>query len=1048
MNKIHQVVWSAHRQCYVVAPEKSKRQGKSSQAAVIGGSMLAGAFLLAAPYASAADCTQGYLNASKSMSPYLVTADCDGSFDDLVLTAGDEVKTSMLVVGKENVSGLFKPIYGLKDLTVNLDYDQRSQYTLSDGYYQATTAILENAANASTVNIKGVGQSKNQSLAIKHEAGGNAVALFNHGHDAALNIDGLDYSVVASGSDAYLYGVMAGSGSSGGFGSGVTGSEDGNSHKATVTIGNAERLANQQTVLSVNMKDKGKGKINLVNGIRVIQYNEGGFKGAYGEVNVLGNTEMDLTGRQTVGIYLSSLNAGSQAAVNLYGDTDITLHEAKHYNTGKYSAGILLGKGNRGVGGNGDGESQVTSAGHLTIDALDTIDVAPILVDGSDSRLAAASANAKNTFKANQHFIDILNAKARVNLELRDADFITGTEAGNGHDVADSALVNVGSRVTDSGLTLVGAGTNIRAREQGNLITVGDSSQFTLNVAEGAGITGLTEQSATTGKEGSLNINLSDVGSRWTLAKKGNETITKFNDLVINNGARLEAAQLKNEASAFTLKGDVSNFNGGVISLVNGSGYGGDHYADVLTIDGDYTGKGGVIEMNTLWDAPGNANGANSKSDKLVITGNTLGDGETTIKVVGKDGHSAIIDGSIKQVESALNSIEVVSTGGTYDGAFVGTVSTNGGEEAQLMRDGDGFRWSLSAANPQPPEKPEEPGKPEQPEKPNHLRPSVPGYTLMAHANMELGYTTLGSLHERVGENQTLAWDNCGSCGKSTEAQTWTRVLGKHLEATGKERLSHEGEQYVMQVGHDFSVAFNETDGSRRHTGLMASYGRSELDFFDKYRAVNNLYVSDKKMGKGTTDAATLGGYSTYYTKNGSYLDLVGQVSYLRNRYEARNNHKVSQNGWSAAVSAEVGRPYLINNSQWQIEPQAQLMYQYLSLDSFDDAGVSVNPEDSHGVRGRLGVRLANNGSTAQYKTNTFYTVANVWHDFTKPKGVDVGQRHYKEDFNQTWGEVGLGMQVPTSKTSYLYADARYEHSFGDSKREGYRGSVGFKQTW
>ena len=318
----------------------------------------------------------------------------------------------------------------------------------------------------------------------------------------------------------------------------------------------------------------------------------------------------------------------------------------------------------------------------------------------------------------------------------------------------------------------------------------------------------------------------------------------------------------------------------------------------------------------------------------------------------------------------------------------------------------------------------------------------------MPTANMELGYATLGTLHERVGENQALAWDNCGSCGKEGKSQTWTRIFAKHLEVDGKERLNMESDMYVLQLGHDFKVDHNLDNDSRRHTGVMASYGHSDVDFYDRYRAVNGKISADQFTGKAKTDAASLGLYSTYYANTGSYLDLVGQVSYLRNKYQARNGTDVSQNGWSAAVSAEAGRPYAIKDSQWLIEPQAQVIYQYLHLNGFNDGAKEVKQNNSHGVRGRVGARLAYNQSNDQHHTKTFYGLANVWHDFTAPKAVHVGRDSAKEKYNQTWAEVGLGLQLPAGKESYIYADGRYEHSLGGKKHAGYRGTIGFKHTW
>ena len=180
---------------------------------------------------------------------------------------------------------------------------------------------------------------------------------------------------------------------------------------------------------------------------------------------------------------------------------------------------------------------------------------------------------------------------------------------------------------------------------------------------------------------------------------------------------------------------------------------------------------------------------------------------------------------------------------------------------------------------------------------------------------------------------------------------------------------------------------------------------------------------------------------------------LGGQLSWLRNKYQDRDSASVKQNGLGAALSAEVGRPFALgshadNQGGWLIEPQAQLVYQYVGLKDFNDGIRQVSQDKQHSLRGRLGARLAYNGPSHSLRTNTFYAVANVWHDFIKPHGVDIGEDNVREKRNATWGEVGLGAQLPVSNNAYVYGDARYQHNFGSTSRHGYRGSVGFKYTW
>nr|MBP6562199.1 autotransporter outer membrane beta-barrel domain-containing protein [Neisseriaceae bacterium] len=625
--------------------------------------------------------------------------------------------------------------------------------------------------------------------------------------------------------------------------------------------------------------------------------------------------------------------------------------------------------------------------------------------------------------------------------------------AGAGQEDVQKSLIAVEARATGVALAFKGEDSHLRARDQGYLIEVAEQAGASLALSAGAKMTGLTQKSA----GGQLSVALDQ--AQWQLAANKRFTdaqaqASSFDELNMVNQSRLLAHDGANgAAAAYVLQGKVSNA-GSAIELNNGV------VGDVLTIDGDYHGDAGVVKMDTVWDAPGNVTGGQSQSDVLHITGAASG----LTKVIPTDAHgkTILIKGTVKQVAERLNSVPVVIVDQDHDGegragaqsmAFVGTAATEGMAEAQLYRDGNQYKWTLAAAEaPIPPVEPPKPVNPptEPPvnPKPTILAPEVVGYAQMPYANMALSYAMAATLHERVSEQQSLAWDECGQCQDQVNSQTWARIVGQKLDVNGKQRMNQEGDLYLVQVGHDFDLSVNEQTGSRRHTGLMASYGRHELDFYDRLGAVNGVLAGTRYTGKGNTDAFSLGAYQTHYQASGAYLDLMGQVTYLRNKYESRDNINVSQNGWGGLVSAEVGRPYAVGSSAWLVEPQAQLMYQYLHLSDFHDGKRKVDQDDQQGLRGRLGVRLAHNQGSQAQRSRTVYAVANVWHDFLNAKGVSVGPDAYRERHQTTWGELGLGLQLPLGKQTYAYADARYEHALSGAKHQGYRGTLGMKYQW
>jgi outer membrane autotransporter protein len=137
----------------------------------------------------------------------------------------------------------------------------------------------------------------------------------------------------------------------------------------------------------------------------------------------------------------------------------------------------------------------------------------------------------------------------------------------------------------------------------------------------------------------------------------------------------------------------------------------------------------------------------------------------------------------------------------------------------------------------------------------------------------------------------------------------------------------------------------------------------------------------------------SIGGYWTKYLRDGSYFDGVGQLTHYQNRYGDIFGSGGSQNGFGAGVTGEVVRPFALGSTGVAIEPQAQLLYQYLHLNQFDDGISSISANTTNGLRGRLGFRLFKASLSNDSKTSnvTSYFTADVLHDFFSPGQVTVG---------------------------------------------------------
>ena len=740
-------------------------------------------------------------------------------------------------------------------------------------------------------------------------------------------------------------------------------------------------------------------------------------------------------GSYLVGIYIN----GNGAEANLK-DSEITIKA-----NGTSSAAIKIGKPGDNIPADYKG-AVVNSTGKMVLDTTATKDSAAVRLFGTKSRLIADSDTSSGEIKSGSSAIvfDTMDVLLRGEKYREQEVRLNNTKI---KTVSDDASLIVAqenledAKDGDAKFLLKGKESEAKAAKNGWLVEAKAGQLRTSNLSVAidnqAKVIGLMHQGSNANENSKLDVKL-DNQATWELAQKEDEAEQRstINALTLNNGSVLDASKHIPTGAAGTdykvklVKQDGSDGtltnNNSEITLANGS------YGDKFTVEGNYTANNGVLKVNTQWNTNDPNNG---KSDLLEVTGNV--EGVTKVVSLKANGAENLVDGSIGSIASDLgkNSTAVIRVQGTSNlRNFTGMTRTTGAGELQLASKRVGnateYFWTVTSTNGDA-----------------IYVPSVPGYTLAPKLNLEVGYETVGTLHQRRGENQALSWEK-----SQANNQTWGRIIGKHLALDGKERLNLTANLSGFQFGHDFDVTSTE-NGGKRLTGIYAGYTHANSKFYDEYRAENGVVLNDKYTGKAKTENFHAGVTHTRYAENGSYLDLVGQLSWVKNKYYALDS-QAKNHGFGVALSSEVGHPFALgkekmnNGDSWIIEPQAQLIYQYLGLSRFNDDLRSVHQDKQHGLRGRVGARLAYNDLTAREKVRTLYFTANLWHDFRNTAGSNIGADNINEKFAKTWGEFGVGTQLATSANSHIYADVRYEHSLSGAKRQGYKGSVGIKYSW
>ena len=771
----------------------------------------------------------------------------------------------------------------------------------------------------------------------------------------------------------------------------------------------------------------------------------------YGEKNQTssftstGNLNIEIDDKTNKASYHTSVGiivAGDSAAKMTLNNSNIKI-KSKADND-YYGGAIVLGYPDYEAATTGQGAT-LESKGKMVLDTTEAPDVATLNLHGHGSLFKADFENSSTEIKSggtairfagvSQEFInegEDTKPGRDLTISLKNAKITTSATT-----PYSAPLIVVEDGVKNATFNLSGPGSIVKAAEKNNLLSVKGNANVTLNISDGAKASG----TITRGSSGEITTNITN-NAVWSVPANSGSTYSS--NLTLKNGGTLNLSDENHphtsginyyEVKVFGSKTDDGKLvnDNGVITMANTS------YNDEVEIYGNYEGKNGAkIKMNTLWNAPGDANGANSKSDILKILqggSSKLGNatGVTEIVPVALDGRVNIIEGNIKKVAQAVNTVPVVVADKAAAGTFVGTAQTTGAGEVQLTSklNSNGqrvFFWTLNALDGTNPY--DDGTSKNYSSRTTILNSSVAGYINTAKVNMDSGFTSLSTLHERRGEN-ALDVNN-------KKGQAWARIIGQHSKDEGKERFNYETDIYGVQAGYDFNIK-NSEDGNR-YTGLYFANTAANTDFYDRYRAENGIIASDKYTGKVKTKDFSLGLTTTKYYNNGFYLDLVGQLSFINNKYNSRDGVSAKQRGNALAFSVEGGKNYGLG-SNWTIEPQAQLIYQYLNLKDFNDGVREVHYGNDSALRARLGFRTT-------YK-KSFYSIANVWHDFSNTTEANIGSDVVKEKYSATWGEIGLGVQLPITNSAYVYSDIRYERSFtSNPKHKGYRGTVGFKYTF
>jgi len=340
---------------------------------------------------------------------------------------------------------------------------------------------------------------------------------------------------------------------------------------------------------------------------------------------------------------------------------------------------------------------------------------------------------------------------------------------------------------------------------------------------------------------------------------------------------------------------------------------------------------------------------------------------------------------------------------------------------------------------------------------PNY-RVEVPVYMAAPALANRMGLMMLGTYHERVGEDRPNDWDTDelqvvlpDGKGEPRTKSGWGRVFGQ----IGNVGFNKSGNNFASNgPSFDYSMGAIQVGGDL----LRGQHDNGQRDIAGLYVGMMTSHADVKRVySGGSAGTVDMNGYSlaAYWTRKGVkewYLDAVLQgTRYANSEAKSDRGQKIHPDGWGLTASLEAGYPIRLGHHGWALEPQGQIIYQWISLNSDSDAFGRVKFDDQHAWVGRIGARLTKDWTSDTGKKASVWARANLWHTFdstaktTFTSTLGMFPTGLKTRLGGTWGQVGLGVDGHLTPRLTAFVNGDYNFNLGSQNGHSLGGRVGLR---
>ncbi|MGY8662713.1 autotransporter outer membrane beta-barrel domain-containing protein [Bradyrhizobium sp. UFLA05-109] len=483
-----------------------------------------------------------------------------------------------------------------------------------------------------------------------------------------------------------------------------------------------------------------------------------------------------------------------------------------------------------------------------------------------------------------------------------------------------------------------------------------------------------------------------------------------------------------------------------------------------LTVAGNYVGGNGILALNSFLGTDG------SPSDRLIINGGTA-TGSTGILVTNVGGPGMLTTANGILVVNAIN-------GATTPGAFTlaNPELRAGAYDYHLFQGSpptindptvanDWFlRSTFIDTGPTEPIGPNPPPEPMPPGVWPIIGPELATYGVVQPIARQMGLTTLGTFHERVGDASAdaacLNADPTGGAAitkappvANCRQMVWGRLFGQqidnHYQAFADPRAS--GQLAGIQAGADLWRG-SLIPGQSDTVGLYFAYGNGNVGVNGLVtNAAATAYILEH-TGSVNLNAYSVGGYWTHYGPGGWYIDVVLQGSFYNGNAATQfANLPISGTGFTSSLETGYPIPLPWLGPGFVLEPEGQIIWQRVSFDDDNDGLGPVALGTTSGASGRLGLRGKWTINDAAGRVWQPYVLANVWRDWGGNATTTFGIDPVPLLEQATRLEFAGGLSAKIIPGLSLYAQAGYQFAVSGTdggKRDGVKGNFGVRYSW